>query len=473
MLVTSRRRPGFVERSDDREALRLGSGFRLRLRALRPSETAAAATLLTFAGAVTAGGNLLFNLLVARTGGTATYGAVGALLSVATVAGVAATGTTYAVARTVARSSMESATAVRRSLVSLVPWVLLAILPLSLTHFAARYLSVPDITVFATLSYALAAIAAGAPLGVLLGMRRYRAVAALTVAACVLRLVWEPVLATWLPVRDAAVAASLAAAICAFGLTVIVALRSRPMAAVPERTAHDTTGMAAGGIVGVLFGIALWVIWTEPLSFARHELSGVAAGKFASVQLMASAILLITAPVTTAFFPRIARTRDAAAVRDGLLVTGSVAAVLVIGLVLAGPWIATQLYGPSYTESWTLFAVWGSCAAITACASYAIWVTRAVATHAVPTAFILAIALVVDVSLGLANAGVLLLATAPAIALVTGATLVAPVTLARRWRAHGRRKQQPAAPATFSHLVVDREADALHGLAPASRTAEA
>src|SRR5579862_667657 len=58
-----------------------------------------AAGVLGLAGLVTAAGNMIFHLLVARQGGVVRYGATAALLSFGTVAAASAAGLQYAIAR--------------------------------------------------------------------------------------------------------------------------------------------------------------------------------------------------------------------------------------------------------------------------------------------------------------------------------------------------------------------------------------
>src|SRR5437016_1191629 len=61
-----------------------------------------AAGLLTIAGIGVGAANLLFNVLVARSGGVAAYGGTGALLAFGTGAGFLALGLQYGVARRIA-----------------------------------------------------------------------------------------------------------------------------------------------------------------------------------------------------------------------------------------------------------------------------------------------------------------------------------------------------------------------------------
>lgn len=335
-----------------------------------------ATALLSTASVVVGLGNFGFNILVARQGGRASYGAVAPLLAVAAVTTVLTTAITFTVARMVVAANAEPRQALRRSVRAVFPWLALAAALLSFAQPLAAYLRLGSsaLVVFAVL-FGAASLSSGAPLGVLLGMRRYGLMAAILLVTPVTRVLALEILKNFQPFTDAALVASVVGACSGFAVALVSVLAVQGHTADSE--ARFTGSLARESIIGSLLAGCLWVGWAAPVVVARHVLSPAMAGDLAAVQLMSTAVIYVTSPVIAVFFPLIAHDPTVRRARSGLAVTAAIGGVATLGLALFGPTLAARLYGPSFAPRQSLFGTLGASALCVSLATYGLWAARA------------------------------------------------------------------------------------------------
>ena len=381
-----------------------------------------ATALLTVASAAAGVGNFGFNVLVARQGGPTAYGAVAPLLAVAAIATVLMTATTFAVARMVVSEGPTPRRALRRSARALAPWLAIAAALLVFAQPLAAYLHLggPGLVTFAVL-FGVAGIAGGAPLGVLLGMRRFGWMAAVMLTMPVSRIAALEVLLGVMPATDAALVASILAAVVTLATAVAAVVWLPAAAGSNEPSAPDS--LAQESVVGSLLAGGLWVLWALPVAVSRHVLSPAAAGDLAAVQLMATGVIYLTSPVVTVFFPLIARDGTGRAARTGLLATLGVAATAGLALALLGPAVTPRLYGAAFAPPGLLFGVFGASAIVIAAATYGLWAGRAARRFMRLAAVVVTLAIATELALSVVlGAHTLALAALPAAGL--GAALL-------------------------------------------------
>jgi len=349
------------------------------------ASAAKAAGILTGAGLLTGASNFAFNVIIARASGAERYGAIGTLVSLITVAGFLAIGAGYAVARRAAITELPSRQVFVVAIRSTGPWFLVLVPLVALVKPIADFLHLsgvgPVLMAFATVAAMLAGSLAS---GVLLGRGRFRLIAGLTIGNALLRLLLGALLPLILPATEAALLATLGAVFAANAVAIVLVLRPAhtatrlPRAPLDQLAARDVGVRLTGdSVAGAIGSMALWAVWTAPLVIATHSLSATRSGRFAAAQVLASAILILVAPITSAFFPTIARYRRSSAIRVGALCTAALALVCAIALALLGPMVMGRLYGPAFAASMTLFVAMGSSAIAIALATYALWAARA------------------------------------------------------------------------------------------------
>ena len=397
-----------------------------------------ATALLSLASVVVGLGNFGFNILVARQGGAAAYGAVAPLLAVAAVTTVLTTAITFTVARMVVAANPEPRRALRRSVRAVIPWLALAAALLSFAQPLAAYLRLESSALVAVaVLFGAASLSSGAPLGVLLGMRRYGLMAAILLVMPVTRVVAFELLSNIQPVTDAALVGSVVGACSVLVVAVISVF------AVQRHTADSgapfTGSLARESVIGSLLAGCLWVGWVAPVVVARHVLSPALAGDFAAVQLMSTAVIYVTSPVIAVFFPLIAHDPTVLRARTGLAVTSGIGGVSALGLALLGSTLAARLYGPSFAPPQILFWTLGASALCVALATYGLWAARAaqrftpIAAAVVVCSMLAELAVVVAVGReGLA------LAALPAAGLAAGVLVVGVGVVAHHQSRHQR-----------------------------------
>lgn len=402
------------------------------------------------AGLATGVGNLGFNVLVARLGGAASYGILGPLLTLTTISGFLATGSQYAVARLVAVGAGRGTRVIRLAFRSVSPWLILSAILLALSFPIAEYLRLASVVpVVLTALLAGATVLGAAPTGLLVGASRFPAVAAIMFGTVILRLALGVLLGHGSGTVDGALLASLIPVLVAAGASLLVARRVlRPRAAAPAVTGDGAepgeSGLMRTGVAGALIAGSLWAVWTVPVLSGRHLLAPSQAGQLAAVQLLAGGILFATSPLIMAFYPTLARGRDHQALVVGLLATGAVGAVGVIGLGLVGPQLMPRLYGPQFTPSAALLMCLGFSAALTAVVSYLCWAAVARRMALAPILAGLAVGLIADVVLCTVWAqSAVELGVSPALALATGSVAALVVGRAIRQRRGGLLPRDP------------------------------
>ena len=382
-------------------------------------------------------GNFAFNIVVARQGGPAAYGAVAPLLAVAAVSTVLMTATTFAVARMVVASNADPRRALRGSVRAVIPWLVLSAVLLVFAQPLAAYLhlSGPELVVFAVL-FGATSICGGAPVGVLLGMRRYGLVAALMLTVPAARLLaFEVLLSLRLSVATATLIASvLAACVClAAGVAVVVAM---PVG-ITTVNSRETASLARESVTGALLAGCLWVIWAIPVLAARHVLTPSMAGDFAAVQLVATGVVYLASPVVTVFYPLIAHEASSSSARRGFAVTAVIALVAGLGLILIGPGVSRHVYGSSFASPRLLFGPLAASAAAVAIATYGFWAARAAKRFTKVAAATVACSMVAELAAAeIAGRDVLALAAVPVEGFAAGIFVVGACVLARHSTRH-------------------------------------
>lgn len=419
---------------------------------------ARAGVLLVVAGGATGILNLLFNVVVARGGGAAVYGAIGALLTVVTVVGIVATGFQYGIARHAALSSRSARQLLRPALTSVLPWAAAALLLAALAWPLSGFLRLPSmVPVLLIVAVAVVSVFGAAVSGLLVGLQRFRVIAGLGVGAAVLRLGLGFFVGRGPSAVSLSLTVSLIGLLASFlaGLLLLTvgrqATRPRPSGA---KAAEAPGSARSAGLLGAVIAGALWTAWGLPVLFARHLLAPAAAGDFAATQLLAGALIWGTAPLVTAFFPTIARFPTRQAFVYGELATLVLALVGAALLTAVGPTLVRHLYGTSFAASRPLMAVLTISAAATACATFGAWSAMAGRTHVGRVLVSLLVGLGAEVAWDLLGAhGPITLAAAPALAFVVGGATFAIAAS----RGPSRRTAQ-AAPSV----------EEVHVLAPAS-----
>lgn len=402
--------------------------------------------LLVAAGGVTGVLNLLFNVVVARRGGAANFGAIGSLLTVVTVVGIVSTGLQYGIARHAALSSDTSRHLVRGAFRSLVAWsvaaLVLAIVFWPLSEFLRLSSPAP---VFLIVGVAVVSVFAAGVSGLLVGFQRFRVIAAIGVGAATLRVGLGFLVSRGPSAVTLTLTISLVGLLASFlagllFLTIGKSARQRP----PQ--AADAAGADAEGkarLVGAAIAGALWTIWGLPVLFARHLLNPSAAGDFAAAQLLAGALIWGTAPLVTAFFPTIARLRTRGTFLYGEAATLILALAGAAVLSTSGPLLVERLYGTDFLSSRVVLIVLSISASAIACATFAAWSAMAGRAHVGPVLSALLVALGTEVAWDLLGVrSPTALAAAPAFSLIVGGTVFAAITRARPHHA-GESGSQP------------------------------
>ncbi|TMB89107.1 MAG: hypothetical protein E6J45_10605 [Chloroflexi bacterium] len=345
---------------------------------------AKAAGILTAAGLASGASNFGFNVIIARASGAARYGAIGTLVSVVTVAGFLAIAAGYAVARRAATSELSPRDVLVRTTRSLGPWFLCLVPLFIVVKPIADFLHLAGVgPVLMAIGTVAAMLAGSLASGILLGHSRFRLIAALTVGNAFVRLLLGAVLPRILEATDAALLATLIPVALVNALSVLLVMRlplpARPISAPISASSDDAVGkqLPRESLAGAIGSMALWAVWVAPLVIATHGLARVESGRFAAAQVLASAILLIVAPVTTAFFPTIARHRDRSAALVGVVATAVLAMVCAAALALIGPVFMSRIYGPGFAAPRALLTEFGLSALAVAVATFALWAARA------------------------------------------------------------------------------------------------
>lgn len=399
---------------------------------------ARSAGILTMAGTAVGLSNLLFHVIVAREGGAESYGAIGALLTMTSVATYLATGTNYAVARSAATSGLPTRTILSRAVLGIWPAALVTVALLVAALPLAGYLHLSGPLPVVIVAVLFSAIVANAvPLGVLVGLQRFAFVAGLQLAAAAIRLVAGAVLGGSKDPIVGALAATGTPVLVVAPVAVLLALRSRPVPA--PVTGDEVAASEVGGeaIRGALLAAALWALWSLPAVYARHDFSAVESGNFAAAQLLTGGILFLTAPLTLVFYARAARGQQPTLVRRGFAATMGLAIAAGIGATVLGPPVVNVVYRGHFGVSASLFAALSASALVVSAGTYAMWISRALRRNSLVVMGAIVLSLGIEAVAGAFwHAGPIFVGLEPALAGAAGSGLaLATMALMRTRRA--------------------------------------
>jgi O-antigen/teichoic acid export membrane protein/GT2 family glycosyltransferase len=364
------------------------------------SRAFAGARLLTLAAGINASGSFLFHIFVARSGGTNPYGAADALLSFSFLASIIASGVQYAVARGVASGATPRSRALRSGLRAATPWLVGSALALVAAPVIGRYLHVPDTgAVAGAIGLCIALLVYAIPSGIMVGEGRFGIFALLTVCGVAIRLVLGAVMGYDVNTTSNAVWASALSVciVCVLGL--IWATTGRDSVRAQPEDGFDERSLRREATYNALLGAGLWVAWILPVVQARHFLSHDAAGRFGAAAFLATGILFLISPLTTAFYPTIVRTRRVRPIVVGFLATSAFALACALVLTVFGSTIERRGYGRGFVVSWQCFFALGCSVALVAIATYGLWVTRGLQRFFWPSAFGVGLTMVTEVLL--------------------------------------------------------------------------
>jgi len=400
------------------------------------SRAFAGARLLTLAAGINASGSFLFHIFVARSGGTNPYGAADALLSFSFLASIIASGVQYAVARGVASGATPRSTALGSGLRAATPWLVGCALALLASPAIGRYLHVPDTgAVAGAIGLCFALLVYAIPSGIMVGERRFGIFALLTVFGVVIRLVLGATLGYDVNTASNAVWASALSVgiVCVLGL--IWAQAGSDRASAGAKGGFDERSLRREATYNAVLGAGLWVAWILPVVQARHFLSRSAAGRFGAAAFLATGILFLISPLTTAFYPTIVRTRRVRPIVVGFLATLGLAGICAIVLTAFGSTIERKGYGRGFVVSWQCFFALGCSVALVAVATYGLWVTRGLQRFFWPSAFGVGLTMLAEVLLSQYwHPSLTALAAGPAFAVLVGGSagcLLAAVSVRR------------------------------------------
>ncbi len=392
--------------------------------------------LLVAAGGISGVFNLLFNVVIARRGGAANYGAIGSLLTVVTVLGIVATGLQYGIARQAALSSRTSRQLAGPGLRSLLPWaggaLVLGTLLLPLSGFLRLSSLAP---VFLIVAVAVVSVFGAAVSGLLVGFQRFRIIATLGVGAAMLRLGMGFLVSRGPAAVTVALTISVVGLVASFLAGLLFLTLGKRAGTTRAISSGVVEAEGAGGTVGLLGAViagALWTIWGLPVLFARHLLHPAAAGDFAAAQLLAGSLIWGTAPLVTAYFPTIVRLRTRSAFLHGEVATLILALVGAAVICVTGPVLVERLYGTSFLIPRPVLAVLTISASATACATFAAWSALAGRAHVGQVLIALLAALGTGTAWDLLVArSPIALAAAPVLSLLIGGVVFAAMTRRR------------------------------------------
>jgi biofilm PGA synthesis N-glycosyltransferase PgaC len=221
-------------------------------------------------------------------------------------------------------------------------------------------------------------------------------------------------------------------------------------------SARGASARGASALQGGVLAVAIWVAISVPLLAARHLAASGSAGRFAAAQALALGILFVTAPITPAFYPSLARSRKASTALLGLACTAGFAVLATGGLVLLGPSVVRLFYGASFGSSPLLFAALGTSASVAACLTYALWACSALGRRRL-VSLVIVVACPAEALLAMLwHPNLLALAIGPGLAVVGASGLVGTlgVALGGSSRVGRRRAQIPAGTLTPGSLMA-------------------
>lgn len=337
---------------------------------------ASARTIGVALGVATAVGHALsyaFSVVLSRALGPADFGALGALLGIAVVAGVPAAGLQTQVARVAATTPTRPA--IRRGYRQ--GWVIGAGLALGLVAAAgplAGLLRLDGPLAVLALAVGIVPVCAlGARQGVLLGRAAFLLLGVAAVLVPALRLVGAVVAAH--AGMGVAGAVGMQSAATWLGLVAVMALvgtlSSPEVTTIPPRMAGPSVGSLLRASSG-LFG--LFVLANVDVLLARVFLTDTESGIYAVGAMAAKVVFWGSQFVALLVFPRVARGEAGRelVLRAGVLVAAAGGIAAVVAVPLAGP-VLDLLVGPAYAAAAGLapwFVVLGTLLALVQLSTY-------------------------------------------------------------------------------------------------------
>jgi O-antigen/teichoic acid export membrane protein/GT2 family glycosyltransferase len=362
--------------------------------------------VLVGAAAATGGVNLIFGLIVAKIGGELTWSAVAPLLAAGTAGSFAGLGLEYAVTRAVAsgHSPRQALRVGRTPAIALLAATVVSVLwaaPIAHFFHLSADLPVP----LSTALFAVTVLSA-LPSGLLVGNRRFAALATISVTAAFARIALLAVPLGGLVTR---------ALWCSVAVTVAGAVAM--LAAgwnIPARAGH-------GGLVkpfaltGSFAQVVLWLTVLAPVAAARHFLPLREAGELATVTFVASSLSYLAGPVATAFFPVMLADHSTRLVRNGLIITLFITVLGTFGLMLVGPEALTLLYHTSQRHLPLLILFAGLAVTAQASSGFLVWaaLARNHASRAIGFASVATVPLIGLLALWHSTGATLLVASLP------------------------------------------------------------
>ena len=338
-----------------------------------------AGAILVSGGALVTAGTLAFNVVLARGGRAGAYGAVSVLLSAGTLGVLVGAGAQNAVARRVRLYGGAGRDLVATVFGATGVWLGGAVVLAALSPLMAGFLHLASPLWFtgAAAIFALTVLTSGF-LGVLLGAGLPVALVVVQLLAAVVRIA----IAAVLVLSGDAVMAGIIATLASTALAAVIAFRwssivGRRVLVRPVETRASSIGVSREAVMSSVFIGALWTAWSIPLAVSRHSLPAASADRFAAMQLLVSGVVLLAAPIASAFHPVIAREPELRTIAIGGLATVGLALGGLIALPLLGPTLVPGLFGGRYTAHAALTLALCASGLAVAVANYAIWVVRA------------------------------------------------------------------------------------------------
>jgi hypothetical protein len=340
-----------------------------------------------------------FHSIVTHSTSASTYGLLSVLISTGAVATSVANGIQYVLARHLAQVPMGGSRLVTFSVRTCAAPVAGFVLLAAASPLVASYLHLRN-PAYVALSglYGAMTVLVGIPAGLYLGLMRFGAVAVLSCAAAVARIPVFLIMKPALPILAASITSSLLSVTMVVAVAVPASLRA---AAADTGQSAEVSG-AGEGLVNAVLALVFWIVMAMLGAASRHGLAAAEAGRFNAALLIASAVLFATTPVTNAFFPQIAATRQASPVIRGLVATGAVCAAALAAVAVLGRVAVRIAYGGHYAPPRSLFVTLVASTAVMALVAYLIWAARGL--DVASRYLVLAGGLLVTLSVGFAAA---------------------------------------------------------------------
>lgn len=310
------------------------------------------------------GANFLFNVLMSRMLGEVSYGALGSLLGIVSVLGVVFGALQLAITQSVAEGEGASKgcipvgrAVIATSLAGTTLFLLTAAFSPPLAAFLHLRSVIPVLLLGAYVAPSLAGIV---PQGVLIGERRFVAVAWLVLAGAVSRIVLGVSLVSIGAGLDGALLASVGSTVITLVLMVWL-LRSRLQLGTGSARLGVHLGPALLSLVA-LSSVTLFSMIDSIL--ARHYLAPKEAGAYVAASTAARIALVLPGAVATVAFPRLAGakidgTDPTKLLRQSLGVTAVLVGAAGLAMLAVPDIVVSTLFGSSYGNAIPVVRVLG------------------------------------------------------------------------------------------------------------------